>query len=73
MEFSIVLQEEVPPQGFSRSAHDGEGMESSLEYRELDRIDREPVAFEWEFFPGPTTLQLLQEIQKNASGKQNTA
>ena len=34
------------------------------EYRELDRIDGEPVEFEWNIFPGHTTLQLLREIQK---------
>ena len=29
---------------------------SSLEYRTLDRIDGEPIEFEWNIFPGFTTL-----------------
>ena len=46
-------------------------MESQIEmfmdlkqYRELDRIDGEPMEFEWMIFPGFTTLQILLEIQK---------
>ena len=31
---------------------------SSQEYRTLDRIDGEPIEFEWNIFPGFTTLQL---------------
>ena len=31
---------------------------SSSEYRTLDRIDGEPMEFEWNIFPGFTTLQL---------------
>ena len=33
---------------------------SGSKYRELDRIDGEPVVFERENFPGHTTLQLLR-------------
>ena len=33
---------------------------SGSKYRELDRIDGEPVVFEREDFPGHTTLQLLR-------------
>ena len=32
--------------------------------RELDRIDGEPMEFEWKNLPGFTTLQILTEIQK---------
>ena len=39
------------------------------EYRELDRIDGEPVVFEWKNFPGHTTLQLLWEIQRTMEEK----
>ena len=35
----------------------------SSQCRELDRIDGEPMEFEWEIFPGFTTLQILAEIQ----------
>ena len=37
---------------------------SSPEYRELDRIDGEPMEFEWNFFPGFTTLQLCSKVQE---------
>ena len=32
--------------------------------KELDRIDGEPMEFEWKNFPGFTTLGILAEIQK---------
>ena len=34
------------------------------QYYELNSIDGEPVVFEWKIFPGHTTLELVQEIQK---------
>ena len=34
------------------------------QYRELDRVDGEPMEFEWPNFPGCTTLLNLAEIQK---------
>ena len=37
---------------------------SSSEYRALDTIDVEPMEFEWNIFPGFTTLQLSQEVQE---------
>ena len=37
---------------------------SSSEYRTLDRIDGEPVEFEWNIFPGCNTLQLTLEVQE---------
>ena len=37
---------------------------SSKEYRALDRIDGEPMEFEWNIFPGFTTMQLCHEVQK---------
>ena len=37
---------------------------STHQYRELDRIDGEPMEFEWKNFPEFTTLQILAEIQK---------
>ena len=36
---------------------------NSSQCRELDRIDGEPMEFEWTIFPGFTTLQILAEIQ----------
>ena len=36
---------------------------SSPEYRDLDKIDGEPMEFEWNIFPGYNTLQLSQEVK----------
>ena len=36
---------------------------TSLEYRNFDRIDGEPMEFEWNIFPGFNTLQLSQEVK----------
>ena len=36
---------------------------SSPEYRNFDRIDGEPMEFEWNIFPGYNTLQLNQEVK----------
>ena len=40
---------------------------SSPEYRALDTIDGEPMEFEWNIFPGLTTLQLLQKFMNKMS------
>ena len=37
---------------------------SSPEYRALDRIDGEPMEFEWNIFPGFTTLQFCHKVQE---------
>ena len=37
---------------------------SSSEYSTLDRIDGEPMEFEWDIFPGFTTLQLCHKVQE---------
>ena len=36
---------------------------SSPEYRASDKIDGEPLEFEWNIFPGFTTLQLCSKVQ----------
>ena len=36
----------------------------SSQYRTLDTFDGEPMEFEWNVFPGFTTLQLVQEVQQ---------
>ena len=38
--------------------------DSSPHYRALDTIDGEPVEFEWNIFPGFTTLQLCSKVQE---------
>ena len=40
---------------------------SSSEYRALDTIDGEPMEFEWNIFPGFTTLQLCHKVQEQRS------
>ena len=37
---------------------------SSPQYRALDTIDGEPMEFEWNIFPGFTTLQLCNKVQE---------
>ena len=37
---------------------------TSQEYRNLDRIDGEPVEFEWNIVPGFNTLQLSEEVKR---------
>ena len=37
---------------------------SSPEYRTLDWIDGEPMEFEWNIFPGFTTLELGTKVQE---------
>ena len=37
---------------------------SSSQYRALDRIDGEPMKFEWNIFPGFTRLQLCSKVQE---------
>ena len=37
---------------------------SSSQYRTLDTIDGEPMEFEWNIFPGFTTLQLVREVHE---------
>ena len=37
---------------------------NSPEYRTLDRIDGEPMEFEWNIFAGFTTLQLCYKVQE---------
>ena len=36
----------------------------SSQYKTLDTIDGEPMEFEWNMFPGFTTLQLVDEVQQ---------
>ena len=37
---------------------------SSSQYRTLDTIDGEPMEFEWNIFPGFTTLQFCYKVQE---------
>ena len=37
---------------------------NSPQYRTLDTIDGEPMEFEWNIFPGFTTLQLVDKVQE---------
>ena len=45
---------------------------SSSEYRALDRIDGEPMEFEWNIFAGFTTLQLCHKVQELLSSLSGT-
>ena len=39
-------------------------LKSSSKYRNFDRIDGEPMEFEWNIFTGFTTLQLSEEVKR---------
>ena len=39
-------------------------LKSSSKYRNFDRIDGEPMEFEWNIFPGFNTLQLSEEVKR---------
>ena len=39
-------------------------LKSSQKYRSFDRIDGEPMDFEWNIFPGFNTLQLSEEVKR---------
>ena len=41
----------------------------SSQYRILDTIDGEPMEFEWNIFPGFTTLQLINKVQEDQNGR----
>ena len=40
-----------------------EWFKTTPEYRNLDRIDGDPMEFEWNFFPRFNTLQLSEEVK----------
>ena len=40
-------------------------LKSSLKYRNFDRIDGEPMEFEWNIFQGFSTLQLSEEVKRS--------
>ena len=42
---------------------DWDGLKKSQEDRNFDRIDGEPMEFEWNIFPGFNTLQLSEEVK----------
>ena len=42
-----------------------EEFKMSASYKELTGIDGEPIEFEYNTFPGFTSLQILQEIRNN--------
>ena len=39
-------------------------LKSTSKYRNFDRIDGEPMEFEWNIFPGFNTLQLSEEVKR---------
>ena len=66
LRFCIVVLERWTrtPNQILHGKIDWRGSKSSPEYRALDRIDGEPMEFEWNIFPGFTTLQLSHKFQE---------
>ena len=46
-------------------------LKDSSQYRTSDTIDRKPMEFVWNIFPGSTTLELVREVQKFMSKMAN--
>ena len=44
--------------------------QQSNEYTEFSGIDGEQIEFEWNIFPGCTTMEILREIQKDLNARQ---
>ena len=64
--FRLVLGEMQDLSGANqKSTAQLEEFQQSNSFRELLRIDGEPIEFEWNIFPGPTSLEILQKIQKD--------
>ena len=40
------------------------------EYAELSGIDGEPIEFEWDIFPGFTSIEILRHIQESLKARQ---
>ena len=58
-QLSLVNDEEV-----ISLSHAKTWFKSSSRYSALDTIDGEPMEFEWNIFPGFTTLQLCHKVQE---------
>ena len=60
---SLVSLREPP----NRTMHGKKDWDGSIKrspvYRNFDRIDGEPMEFEWNIFPGFNTLQLSEEVK----------
>ena len=52
-------------EAYRRWTNQLEEVRLSNSYRELFGIDGEPIKFEWSIFPGRTSLEILQKIQKD--------
>ena len=61
----LCLGSRIPeyPQSVQSWTDKVEWFAHSAPQRELDRIDGEPVVFEWRIFPRHTTLELSREVQ----------
>ena len=59
-----VFSDSVYPTSNTAWERQLECFKDSLQYRTLDTIDAEPMEFEWNIFPGFSTLELVREIQK---------
>ena len=63
-------QDESIPFFHGRMENKIEWFTGTPQYQDLDRIDGEPMEFEWKHLPGFTTLQIPAEIQKIMSEMQ---
>ena len=64
--YSVLCLGKVNPNPTSNAVWEDKlsWFKSSPQYRILDTIDGEPMEFEWNIFPGFTTLQLLNKVHE---------
>ena len=61
--YCVLVRSTRTPQSNDAWEERLEWFKSSPVYRNFDRIDGEPMEFEWNIFPGVKTLQLSEEVK----------
>ena len=58
-----------PAEAKRRWENEEEEFQQSDSHREFFGVDGEPIEFEWNIFPGLTSLEFVHEIQKDLQKK----
>ena len=61
--YCVLVRYTRTPNQTRHGKKDWRGSKVHRKYRALDKIDGEPFEFEWNIFPGFTTLQLSHKVQ----------
>ena len=62
--YCVLVRYTRTPDQTQHGNTDWSGSKVQPEFRNLDRIDGEPIEFEWNIFQGFTTLQLNHKVQE---------